>query len=276
MHHYVAYFSPAGSTRLVAETIAARLAIHNLHADRIDLGRHAASTRNRMPDFSQPCCLWIGSPVYCDHAVPLVEAFIDALPANIRGYAVPFVTWGGVCSGLALPEMARHLQKRGLVTVAAAKVVAAHSSTWASDVPFCAGHPDSADLAQVERLVDAVVHALAQPTVEPLALEQLDYQSAEQRAASMALSLAVAKAHMPPLVAQPDLCDQCGTCADACPTGALRLDPSPRVGPECVLCMQCVRTCPQGAFPHDAKAVAARIEAKAQASAEPRETVLFL
>ena len=53
----------------------------------------------------ESCCLWIGFPGYCDHALPLIEDAICNMPPKCSGFAVPFVTWGGMISGLALPEL---------------------------------------------------------------------------------------------------------------------------------------------------------------------------
>ena len=47
-------------------------------------------------------CLFIGSPVYSSHALPLMMGFIARLPQRREAYAAPFATWGGVTSGLTL------------------------------------------------------------------------------------------------------------------------------------------------------------------------------
>ncbi len=43
-------------------------------------------------------------------------------------------------------------------------------------------------------------------------------------------------------------CKKCGTCAEICPTGAVRLSPWPEIGPECVRCYSCHYHCPEGAM----------------------------
>ena len=124
MKHIIVYFSPAGSTRLIAETIHRRLTEHGQEVVLIDLTAKNRTTEEKTSLVDPPCCLWTGSPVYCDHAVPLVADFIDGLPfGSSRSYAVPFVTWGGVTSGLSLLEMAGQLQKKNFIPLAAAKVL---------------------------------------------------------------------------------------------------------------------------------------------------------
>ena len=58
-------------------------------------------------------CLFIGSPVYRDVAIAPVINFIEDLPQLEGNYAVPFVTWGQACSGVALWQMSAALIKKG-------------------------------------------------------------------------------------------------------------------------------------------------------------------
>ncbi len=52
---------------------------------------------------------------------------------------MPFATWGGVTSGLALPDLAEALQAKGFQPVGAAKVLAEHASMWAAPEPLAPG-----------------------------------------------------------------------------------------------------------------------------------------
>ena len=181
--HLIVFFSPAGSTRLIAQCIEKNLAGHGMTASVFDLGRIGHAQRAEILELlHEPCCLWIGSPVYCDHAVPPVMEFIQALPVAPGRYAVPFVTWGGVTSGLALPEMVEALNKQQIIPLAAAKILAVHSSMWTASKPLGTGHPDAQDLARVATLVDTVVDRLAQRTVVSLNPDLLDYLSPSLRA----------------------------------------------------------------------------------------------
>ena len=274
--HIIVFFSPAGTTRRVALHIEHCLAECGITARLVDLGLPAGGpVQAGGLGLDGPCCLWIGSPVYCDHALPLVAEWIEGLPSSTRGWAVPFVTWGGVTSGLALPELADLLQARGFQTVGAAKVLAEHSSLWAAAEPLGAGRPDAADLAQVRELVAAVVANLGQAAPAPLDLRRLDYLSPSLRTEAASKSLAKAKSMMPAPRAVETRCTRCGECAAACPVGAITLDPYPVMAEHCVRCQQCVRICPEGAFPHDPAATAIRIVAMAAASDEDKVTRVF-
>ena len=274
--HIIVFFSPAGTTRRVAFHIEHCLAERGITARLVDLRLPAGGpVQAGGLGLDGPCCLWIGSPVYCDHALPLVAEWIEGLKPSARGWAVPFVTWGGVTSGLALPELADLLQARGFQTVGAAKVLAEHSSLWAAAEPLGAGRPDAADLAQVRELVAAVVANLGQAAPAPLDLRRLDYLSPSLRTEAASKSLAKAKSMMPAPRAIETRCTQCGECVAACPVGAITLDPYPVMAEHCVRCQQCVRICPEGAFPHDPAATATRIAAMAAASDEDKVTRVF-
>lgn len=54
--------------------------------------------------------------------VPPVEHFISSLPDQSENFAVPFVTWGAVNSGVALHEMGVMLINKGFAILGAAKV----------------------------------------------------------------------------------------------------------------------------------------------------------
>ena len=275
MKHFILYISPAGSTRLVAETLHRRLTEHGQDAVLVDLSPKNQAAAEQYDVADAPCCLWIGSPVYCDHAVPLVTDFIRGLPFVPSGnYAVPFVTWGGVTSGLSLLEMAAQLEEKNFFPLGAAKILAVHSSMWAAPRPLAFGHPDTEDLRQAEQLVDEVICKLAKEEVLPLDVQRLDYLSPTLRADAASKSLKAAKAAMPPLTVDAKRCQQCGECAAQCPVVAIILEPLPTITDACLLCLQCVRSCPQEAFVFDNAAVAARISAMAANSDEEKRTTI--
>ncbi|WP_161630022.1 EFR1 family ferrodoxin [Desulfogranum mediterraneum] len=276
-NHGIVYFSAAGSTRQLAQAIEQQLMALGCRVWSVDLSQGRAAVKNRgRAEGGEPCCLWVGSPVYCDHALPLVEEWLGRLSPAENSWAVPFVTWGGVSSGLALPELAGVLQEQGYGVLGAAKILAVHSSMWGAEQPLAGEHPDRADQEMLVRLVNGVVDKLDKGHGDTLDLFCLDYLSPQGSQAAATKSLAAAKAARPQPVPDPALCSGCGFCGEVCPVQAITLENGPQIGPECILCMQCVRYCPEQAFPFDHLGVAAYIRELAGNSDEAKESRIFL
>lgn len=274
---FVVYCSPAGSTRHVAEVIAASLQENSVTVHTLDLGTEAdpASVVDRLKRAGKEDCLFVGSPVYRDVAVPPVMAFLNQLPSVAGPAAVPFVTWGGAASGLALWQMGRALQGKGFVLAGAAKVLGIHSMMWTDDCPVGQGHPDADDDRQVRELVDRVMEQLAQGSASPLSLETLDYLSPED-SSEVKKKLEDPWQNIPKSVDQ-EKCTQCGICVQVCPAGALALDPLPVFDATCFDCFNCVRECPESAIvaPVNFEALHDKIRKKAEKFDEKPPTQIF-
>jgi len=247
--HLIVFSSPSGSTAQAALTLANTIAEKTgREPHRIDLGT-VARKETPSPVITGDVCLWIGSPVYAKHAVPPVTHFLNHLPKIERGFAVPFVTWGGVSSGTALEEMAFYCQSKGYHLLGGAKVLATHSSLWRDQTPLGAGHPNTDDETLLGILADRVLSKLENPRSDSWLSPQLfAYQPPQERRASQAISIDTLRAHKAPLELNTELCTQCGICAMSCPAGAITLDPWPTIDAACFCCDMCRRWCPTGAL----------------------------
>ena len=275
--HRIVFLSPAGTTGSVARIILSQLKLHGCNTELIDLSRlhNSIELADCYANWPARCCLWLGSPVYCDHAVPLVEEFVRELPNNCDGFAVPFVTWGGVTSGLALPEMATILKDKGFIPMGATKVLATHSSTWSAASPLAAGHPDQKDFQLVLQLVDSVVEKLSLDHFEALDISQLNYLPKKMQTSAAAKSLALVKAAQPPLQIDESVCNKCGVCVSVCPLRCIQLQPFPVIGADCIRCLQCVRNCPENAFLFDVTPLQIRLCKLFEASEEKPQSQIF-
>ena len=245
---FIVFSSPAGSTRRVAETIQEGLRREKDHLSLVDLGKvaDASAVIEQIQKAGQRACLFIGSPVYRDAAVPPIVKFIEALPKIDGAMAVPFVTWGQACSGVALWQMGSLLMAKGFKIVAAAKVVALHSLMWQTADPPGKGHPDLADLARVKDMLTVLHSRFESVEIPSLALETLDYQPRE-RAEQMKKKIAAPRLIVPKKV-NTATCTQCAVCEEACPAEAIQLNPYPQFDQSCFDCFNCIRLCPEDAI----------------------------
>ncbi len=250
----VVYFSPSGNTRKVADIIANTLnqmgqkaVVFDLAAkDEKDHKELAVDTLNR------DGCLWVGSPVYAHHALPQVTDFISGLPVTKTGYAVPFVTYGGVTSGMALYKMGQILTENGFRLLGAAKIVAVHSMMWRFKNPLGEGHPNDEDKAMVRDLIKAVHEKFSNPDrMSALTPDQLNYQPKNSQEAFHHADIKTTKKIFPPMKFDADLCTECGVCKEECPTRNIVMEPSFQFGDNCIFCYDCVRTCETGAITND-------------------------
>lgn len=240
----IVYCSPAGSTRHVAQVIGDRLEEEAVTVHRLDLAITKDPSRyvDLLKTAGADACLFVGSPVYRDMAIPPVMAFLEDLPEGIGCPAVPFITWGGASSGIALWQMGKALESKGCTLAGAAKVLGVHSMMWPSDNPVGQGHPDADDDRQIGRLIDR----LTKTPADTLSFEVLDYQPAAVGAEGKK------KLEQPwtiiPKTVDEEKCTQCAICKQVCPVGAVTLDPGPVFSDRCFDCFNCVRECPEDAI----------------------------
>ena len=275
----IAYFSPAGSTRHVAGVIEKRFRALGTDVWVLDLGecRDGATEISRhIEELKGNTCLFIGSPVYVSHAVPRVMECIEGLSENTGAFAVPFVTWGGACSGIALYEMGNELMNKGFTLLGAAKILAVHSLMWQLDHPLGNGHPDSDDDRMAEDLVNHIQHKLHSDIPKGIALADLAYQTKENHLEMEKVSLEAAKAHMPGREIDRGLCNQCQICKEVCPMDAIELTPYPEFGHGCIFCFSCMKQCPEQAIKTDLSELWQRIKDRASFFSENPHSQIFL
>jgi len=278
--HLVVYFSPSGNTRKVANIIVDALNQIGQQSVVLDLVERDGQGHKKLAfdTLNQGRCLWVGSPVYAHHALPQVTDFISGLPVIENGYAVPFVTYGGVTSGMGLYEMGKILTEKGFKLIGAAKVLSVHSMMWQSKNPIGEGHPNGDDAAIVRDLVKAVQEKSSRPdTIKPLALDQLNYQSKSNQDKFFPDNIEVTKKIFLPMKFEAALCSKCGICEQECPTGNISLEPSFQFGDDCISCYNCVRNCDTGAITNDIfDIIEDRLRLVASRYSEPLMSQIFL
>jgi len=276
---FIVYFSPAGSTRQVAEVIEKQFLGLGVEVSSFDLAECssdiAITISQQMEASKGKSCLFIGSPVYVSHTVPLVMECIAGLKENAGAFAVPFVTWGGACSGISLYEMGKELINKKFTLLGAAKILAVHSLMWQLEDPLGEGHPNANDDRMVENLVNHMNQKLNEDNPKGIRLSDLAYQTKEDHAEMEKISLQTAKAHMPERTIDTELCNQCQVCSDVCPVDAVTFAPYPEFGERCVFCFNCMKKCPEQAINVDMPVIWQRIRDRAAFFSERPYSQIF-
>jgi ferredoxin len=278
MEAFIVYCSPAGTTRKLAFTISSTLAAFGHAVASYDLANSVdeATIYYEIKNAQKDYCLFVGSPVYACHAVPVITRFISRLPDTTAGFAVPFVTWGGVTSGIALYEMAEMLAQKGYAVAGAAKILAAHSLMWQFDHPLGEGHPDEADENLVTHLITEVNDRIASKTVAPLSLSVLNYLPENVREPMTKIDLNRARQTLPQKVVDKNRCTQCHICTAMCPANAIDCNPFPKFNQNCMQCYTCVRFCPEQAIMADFSKMDTRLKQRSQEFSEQPRSAIFV
>lgn len=220
------YFSPTGGTLRAARIVAGEF---RAPVEEIDItGPDATCSRALGPGelavVAVPC---YGGRVPEPAARRLTHFLGEGAPA------LPVVAFGGRAYGDALRELGDILTGMGFVPVAAAAVVAEHSLARG----FASGRPDERDRAELRAFA-----IKARVKLGALA----DARDGRVRLGGDEPYRRVAPLPLRPLAT--DACVRCGSCARACPVGAIDAALPERADADlCISCQRCVAACPRGA-----------------------------
>lgn len=275
---FVVYCSPAGSTRHVSHTIIRKLQEMRIEVIECDLSKKFSETAiiTKINRLTGNACLFVGSPVYVSRAIPPVMNFIARLPKNSHMPVVPFVTWGGVTSGIALYEMAKALAEKNMTVVGGAKVLAQHSLMWQTENPIGANHPDAAADQMISKMVTAVIDKFSDDAMTPMDLSALCFYPKDIRAEMKKSSLKKAKSRMPKRKVDEDTCTECRECSAVCPTDAITFNPFPEFDGNCIFCFNCVRLCPEDAISADFSTIEKQLRDRAEKNKENPFSQIFV
>ena len=275
---FVVYCSPAGTTRHASRTIAAALQAQRIEVIECDLSKKFSETAmiTKINRIKNNACLFIGSPVYVSHAIPPVMDFIARLPEKMDMPAVPFVTWGGVSSGIALYEMGQALAAKKMKIIGAAKIMARHALMWQTEDPLGKNRPDESDDVILRNLIAGLLKKLSASGDGAIDLSTLAYYPPDVAEKMKKTTLKKAKSQMPKRKVDEDACTECRECSAVCPTDAISFTPYPEFESNCIFCYNCMRLCPEDAIKADFTKMEKRIRDRAEELKEAPDSLIFL
>jgi ferredoxin/flavodoxin len=257
-------FSPTGNTLKVAGMLEDNLKHNCIEVQLLDITRneklfHGKRYENFLNEnIKKHDVLLVGAPVYAHHMQYNMIDIIKSLPKVDEKWgklAVPFVTYGGISSGIALYEAAKNLKKTGRNVVLGMKINAFHVMSRVLSAEQNRGMPGAEATPLIleisKRILDLTANTCKDIT------EQLDYQNAKNRIKSkLIFREKFWQNHFyPKLKYNEALCTGCGACVSVCPIQRLELKDKRilmgKKGLACIHCTQCVYACPTGALDFD-------------------------
>lgn len=177
-------------------------------------------------------------PVYMGRVPALLTDWLQAIQAR-NTPAACVVVYGNRAFDDALLELRDILTMQGCRPMAGAAFIGEHAFSSAQ-APTAEGRPDPSDLRCAEEFGRAIEDRL-RSVASVDALGELEVPGERPYRG-------ITELWSVDFIAVGDECEQCGTCAQVCPVGAIDPGDSRRIDRErCITCCACIKRCPRGA-----------------------------
>lgn len=257
-------FSPSGHTLKVAEMIKNQCGKYTSSVRLINITRkreflfETQKEKNLQKELGEYDLLFIGGPIYAGHMERNVLNTIQMLPnpdekhANL---AVPFASYGGAHSFVALEEMGTLLKKKKYKSLLSIKIVAKHTLT---DTLAHVMNPDKPGEKEEALIMKAVGHVfeIIKKGNEYLVdqSKSFKYSSLKHRILFKIFTQEKIHGKYKNVKVDPDKCIMCKKCIHVCPVtmfdfigGKIVMHPDNN---RCILCAECFHNCPVNAIEH--------------------------
>ena len=214
-------FSPTGGTHRVSEYLCKGFGAESSFTELC-----TKQQKLKYPDIKADDLVVVSMPVYAGRVPALAVERLKCIKAN-GAKCVVVAVYGNRAYEDALVEMQDVATEMGFQVIAAVAAIAEHSVCRV----YGAGRPDEKDAKELASFGIEIINKLKnEQPFKPLILPgNHPYKQGTSG----------------PYPIANDNCTECGTCADACPTGAIYLTNLQNNNQElCIGCMRCVSVCP--------------------------------
>lgn len=260
-------FSPSGNSLTTAQLIEQSFFKRNVQVQVHDVSRckdiasQAGLTQHLKDQINPHDVLLIGGPVYAGHLQENVKKIIKAIPLPDEKWgtlAVPFVTYGGVHSSIALKEAAALLRKRNRKNILGLKIAASHSLTKKFPFQINENKPSNEEFDVVDELTRRVVELGSRNSHEIKDVSKsFSYISFGENLLYQLFSEQMFhKIMFGERIFDHKICTGCGVCAKKCPVQIIEMRDGKAVVNEnglakCCYCAECYSNCKLDAISWD-------------------------
>jgi ferredoxin/flavodoxin len=264
MNVSIIVFSPSGHTLKAAQMIEKAFKNKNSNVKLVNItgkeeflygGQIKESIERELGEYD---VLFIGGPLYAGHIEHNVLNTIKALPRPDEKHsnlAVPFVTYGGVHSSVALEEMGRYLKKKRRKSILGIKIAAKHTLTVTYSNVIYADKPGFEEEKIIMEAVDRVISIVREG--RKAAVDQsrsFKYAPRKERIMFRIFSQEKFHKNFKNVTVNTEKCTKCKKCISVCPVDMFRYSDGiismHRDKSNCILCAECFHNCPAGAIEH--------------------------
>lgn len=202
--------------------------------------------------------LFVGGPIYAGHIESNVIKIMKALPFPDEKHSrlvVPFVSYGGVHSSIALEEMGEYLKNQNRKSILGIKIAAKHTLTPTLSKVI---YPDKPGLEEENIVIQAVDRVIAivekgEKSAEDQS-ESFKYAPQEEREIFHKYSQEMLHKDHKDVSINIEKCIACKKCIMTCPVDMFEFSEEKviihRDKSNCILCAECFHNCPAGAIIH--------------------------
>ncbi len=202
--------------------------------------------------------LLIGGPIYAGHMEGHILRIIKQLPGvgeKFGALAVPFATYGGVHSSVALEEMGKLLKRQKRKSILGVKIAAEHTLTKTASKTIYKGRPGKDEKLIIARAASKIIETALQDikSIKDIS-KAFCYSKPKERLMFKLFSQEKIHGKFKQVSIDFGKCIQCKKCISVCPVNMFDvIDEQVKMVKEqhqCILCAECYHRCPADAIIH--------------------------
>ncbi len=269
MRVVIIVFSPSGHTLKVAEMIKKQCEKHTSSVRLINITKkneflfENKRQENLQKEIGEYDLIFIGGPIYAGHMENHILQTVRMLPNPDKQHAnlaIPFASYGGAHSSIALQEMGNLLRKKKYKSLLGLKIAAKHTLTNTFSNVINPDKPGEKEEALIIKAVNRIFKILEQGSNLVDQSKSFRYSSLKERIILKIFSQEKIHRKYKTVSVNQDKCIKCKKCIKVCPVNIFDYIENKikmhKNNNRCILCAECFHNCPTNAikYPYIEKA----------------------